>query len=157
MKCDFLHEHEHIGRVNVSSFLRRHENISCYDLDEINRFPTSTMSIHSQVLMSHNWSQCWFICYLSLLSAGIEGSVVSDLCDEYFDLRLKESPEYASKYGFPVWQSNIEEWNEEAFARRLVNAHVFTEPTINIITHILKCSSFHLIYFNIWLEHQLWH
>ena len=55
---------------------------------------------------------------------GAKGSVVSDLCDEFFNFRLKESPEYASKYGFPVWQSNIEEWNEEAFARRLVGNHL---------------------------------
>lgn len=45
---------------------------------------------------------------------------VKDFGEEYFDYKIRENPWFATGLGLDKYQDKIEEWNHEAFNRRIV-------------------------------------
>jgi len=51
----------------------------------------------------------------------IDSNSVRKVENDFFDWRLRESPEFSSKYGLGKYYDRVEEWNQAAFDRRKVH------------------------------------
>ena len=63
------------------------------------------------------------------------------LTDSFFDMKIRENPWFATSLGLNLYQDKIEEWNYEAFNRRVVSIHHLLLRLSIAVTH---CSLLHI-------------
>ena len=60
---------------------------------------------------------------------------VKILTDSFFDMKIRENPWFATSLGLNLYQDKIEEWNHEAFNRRVVSLHHLLLQLSIVATH----------------------
>ena len=65
-----------------------------------------------------------------MADCSVQDSEVWNLCEEYFEWRLREYPEFSTFCGQHDYDDRLNNHSSEAFAQRLVSTFIYASPSL---------------------------